>query len=125
MKKNLWIWLSLLLTFAFLLALPIHYSRPSGVQIHTASVPQDQIMTGNDAGTHISSELLPGELININTSSAEELKRLPGIGDALSSAIVSYREEHGDFACIEDIMLVNGIGQVRFEAIRAYITVAD
>ena len=61
--------------------------------------------------------------VNINTASAEELMRLPGIGEVLSRAIVDYREKNGAFSCIEDIMNVSGIGEGRFSAIEEYICV--
>lgn len=63
--------------------------------------------------------------MNINTASAEELALLPGIGEVLAGRIVAYREEHGAFVSIEELMDVKGIGEKRFEAIRDKITVED
>ena len=42
------------------------------------------------------------------------LAELPGIGSSLADAIVNYREIHGDFSAISDIILVDGIGAVGF-----------
>jgi competence protein ComEA len=64
-----------------------------------------------------------GELININTASLEELDSLPGIGPTLAQRIIDYREEHGPFATIEEIMEVSGIGPATFENIKDLITV--
>ena len=61
--------------------------------------------------------------LNINTATAEELMKLPGIGETLSRAIVAYREENGAFSSVEDIMEVDGIGEGRFAAIEEYICV--
>jgi competence protein ComEA len=61
--------------------------------------------------------------ININTASTRELEILPGIGDATASNIIKYREEHGNFNKIEDIMNVSGIKENRFEKIKEYIKV--
>ena len=47
--------------------------------------------------------------ININTADAAELKELNGIGDKRAQDIIDYRESHGRFKKIEDIMLVPGI----------------
>lgn len=63
--------------------------------------------------------------ININTATAEELEELPGIGPALSQAIVSYREENGAFTQVEDLMNVKGIGEGKLEAIRDEITLGN
>ena len=62
-------------------------------------------------------------MININTASIEELKELPGIGDSKALAIVQYRQENGNFTCIEDIMNISGIKEGAFNKIKALITV--
>lgn len=61
--------------------------------------------------------------ININTASSSMLQSLPGIGPALSERIIEYREEHGPFHRIEDIMNVSGIAEGRFDQIKDLITV--
>ena len=58
-------------------------------------------------------------LINVNTASAEELERLPGIGPALAERIVSHRQAHGPFASLDDLTDVPGIGRAKLEALRA------
>ena len=63
--------------------------------------------------------------ININTASSNELQTLPGIGEELASRILQYRRTHTAFDSIEDIMLVEGIGEGKFEDIRDLITVRD
>lgn len=71
-----------------------------------------------------SSQILENSgLININTATAAQLKTLSGIGDVKAQAIIEYRELHGDFASIDEITLVNGIGEKTLEKIRDYITV--
>lgn len=60
--------------------------------------------------------------ININTA-AEELTSLPGIGEAKAAAIVEYRETHGSFSDISELMNVGGIGDKIFANIRDKITV--
>lgn len=61
--------------------------------------------------------------VNLNTADASLLKTLPGIGDSRAEAIIAYRQEHGQFGCIEDIMKVSGIKQAAFEKIKDRITV--
>lgn len=63
------------------------------------------------------------DLVNINTASADELAGLPGIGPTIAQRIIDYRQAHGSFAAIEDIMNVAGIGVVTFDNIKALITV--
>ena len=62
-------------------------------------------------------------MININTASAEELDKLPGIGPAIAKAIIDYRTKNGPFKKIEDINDVKGIGDALFEKIKDQITV--
>ena len=56
--------------------------------------------------------------LNINTASAAELETLPGIGPALSAAIIQQREIAGNFTKAEDLLDVPGIGEKKLEAIR-------
>ena len=62
-------------------------------------------------------------LVNINTADLDELMTLSGIGEARAQAIISYREENGPFAVIEDIMKVPGIKESAFSKIKAKIKV--
>ena len=62
-------------------------------------------------------------VVNINTADASALKSLSGIGDAKAQAILTYREEHGFFSSIEEIMQVPGIKESTFSAIKDKIAV--
>lgn len=74
-------------------------------------------------GRSSNGKLAAGEKININTATAEQLDELYGIGPSRAQAIVDYRNEHGNFQSIEDIMKVNGIKQGEFDKIKDNITV--
>jgi comEA protein len=60
--------------------------------------------------------------LNINTASAEELEKLPGIGRSLAARIISYRQQYGRFRRAEHLIMVRGIGERRFRRLRPYIT---
>ena len=66
--------------------------------------------------------LLEGEVIDLNTADIYDLDRLPGIGPAKAEAILIYREEHGPFQSVEDLLEVSGIGEVTLENLRPYVT---
>jgi competence protein ComEA len=72
-----------------------------------------------------SSKLAPGEQININTASAEELDRLPGIGKTKAQAIIDYRTQNGPFQNLEDIQKVKGIKSGEFAKLKDYIKLSD
>lgn len=61
--------------------------------------------------------------INLNTASRAELERLPGIGSGLAARIIEHRERHGAFRRVEHLIVVRGISERRFEALRPYVTV--
>ncbi len=61
--------------------------------------------------------------VNLNLADKSELMTLSGVGEARAEAIISYRETHGAFASIEDIMNVSGIKEKLFEQIQDQITV--
>lgn len=63
--------------------------------------------------------------LDLNTATAEELAELPGIGEVLAGAVISYRQTHGRFLNPEEIMEVSGIGEGIFSGIREHIYVVD
>jgi competence protein ComEA len=64
-------------------------------------------------------KLAPGQRININSASKEDLQALPGIGPSKAQAIIDGRP----YAKPEDIMKVKGIKQKTFDKLKDYITV--
>lgn len=64
-------------------------------------------------------------LINLNTATSRQLQTLSGIGEAKAAAIIEYRETHGGFFDVSELLNVSGIGEETFENIRGYVTVGD
>ena len=62
-------------------------------------------------------------LVNINKATRDELMTLPGIGGSKADDIISYREEHGKFSKIEDLMNISGIKTGVFNKIKDMITI--
>jgi competence protein ComEA len=61
--------------------------------------------------------------ININTASALELEQLPGVGRVIAERIVAYREQYGRFRRPEELLMVDGVSDKKFRAIRDMIVV--
>lgn len=61
--------------------------------------------------------------VNLNTGTLEQLMTLPGIGQSKAESIVSYREEHGKFSSVEEIMNITGIKEGIYNKIKDYISV--
>jgi competence protein ComEA len=57
-------------------------------------------------------------LINLNTATAAELQRLPGIGPALAKRIVEFREKRHGFKRVEELLAIPGISEKKWQAIR-------
>lgn len=88
-----------------------------GIQFNRVPIPSGN--RSNEPGE-------PGsQKVNINTANTFELQTLPGIGEEFARRIIEYRLAHTAFETIEDIMLVEGIAEGRFEDIRDLITVTD
>jgi competence protein ComEA len=62
-------------------------------------------------------------LVNVNTATAEELERLPGVGPATAAAIIRERDANGPFATVDDLDRVPGIGPAKLEQLRDLVAV--
>jgi competence protein ComEA len=63
-----------------------------------------------------------GGIVFINSATLEELMTLPNIGEATAQAILDYREANGNFASIEDLDNVEGIGPATLEELAPLIS---
>ncbi len=92
-------------------------------KIQAVSALPERTLMGGDEEDRLPTELLPGERLDLNTATAAQLQRLPGIGEKISAAIVTWREENGGFRTVEELLQVPGIGEKRLETIRDLVTV--
>jgi competence protein ComEA len=65
------------------------------------------------------------QIVNLNTATATQIARLPGIGEKAAQRIIEYREKNGGFKKIEELMNVKGIGEKSFLKLKPLITVGD
>ena len=64
----------------------------------------------------------PGERIDVDVASAEDLTRLPRIGAGLAARIVADRDTRGAFGTLDQLERVSGIGPGLLEAVRPHAT---
>ena len=60
--------------------------------------------------------------LNINTATAAELEKLPGVGPVLAARIIEHRQAFGPFRRAEHLIVVRGMSDRRFRAISALVT---
>lgn len=60
-------------------------------------------------------------IVPINTATAAELQRLPGIGPTLADRIIAFRQKAGAFVAIEQMLEIKGIGPARLDRLRPYV----
>lgn len=91
------------------------YSLDDGQKINIPSCLSDelyqddaQIVSGGEEGVRV----------NINTATQAELESLSGIGPSLASKIINYRIENGKFKNNEDLKNVPGIGDAKYETLK-------
>lgn len=90
--------------------------------IYTTAWDDNIILEADNSGNWTKLEfLLVPALVNINTATAAELESLPGLGVTKAQAIVTFRNQHGNFTSIEALDNVPGIGPATINLVRPYI----
>ncbi|WP_240376546.1 helix-hairpin-helix domain-containing protein [Bacillus piscicola] len=79
--------------------------------------------TGESTGKEITGSSGQNDKVRINYADETELQTLPNIGPAKSAAIITFREENGQFQNNEDLLHVPGIGEKSLEQLTELITV--
>jgi competence protein ComEA len=62
--------------------------------------------------------------IDLNSASAAELESLPGIGPSRALAILAFREHHGGFQSVSQLLRIKGIGRAMLRKLRPLVTVS-
>ncbi|MDO5741144.1 MAG: helix-hairpin-helix domain-containing protein [Ornithinimicrobium sp.] len=76
---------------------------------------------GKAGGTGTSGAML----VNLNTATQAELEELPGIGPVTAERMIAWRQEHGKFSIVEELLEVSGIGERTFAQLQPLVTVGQ
>jgi len=82
---------------------------------------------GNEAASAMSS--MAGKAagmvdkVNINTASIDSLSQIPGLSPEIGKAITSYRDAHGAFTSVSDLINIEGIDAGLLEKIKPLLTI--
>jgi competence protein ComEA len=64
-----------------------------------------------------------GGLVDLNTADQATLETLPGVGPVTAQAILDWRAENGAFSTVDELLEVDGIGDVTLAELRDLVTV--
>lgn len=81
-----------------------------GEQIIVPSLDDDTAQSGTE-----------GQLVSLSRATQAELETLPRIGPATAQRIIAWRETHGPFRSVDDVLAVSGIGPATLEGFRALV----
>jgi competence protein ComEA len=66
---------------------------------------------------------VPTALVNLNTATQAELETLPDVGPVTALAILAWRDEHGGYTSVDELLEVDGIGEATLGKLTPYVTV--
>ncbi|MDY7959721.1 helix-hairpin-helix domain-containing protein [Bacillus thuringiensis] len=96
-------------------------------KVNLAQIVQDQMLlyipSKNESEQRVLTSSKEDGKIRINTAAKEQLEKITGIGSRKAESILKYREEHGPFQKIEDLLEIDGIGAKSLEKIKDQIII--
>jgi competence protein ComEA len=100
---------------------------PAVVEQTLAPITAEEVLAADEepapAATLGSAQEAPAGQVNINTAELQALIDLPGIGRALATRIIAYREQNGPFDTVDQLIDVQGIGSNNINEFRHLVTV--
>ena len=94
-----------------------------GEQVVVGVPPPPGVAAGAAAGATPSPGAPGAPLVNLNTASQSELEALPEVGPVTAQAILAWRDEHGGFTAVDELLEVDGIGDATLGQVAPYVTV--
>ena len=124
MKKSVTTIMIAMTTVALVFIIGIFVGQRTGASVPISNVshliPTEFVLPEN-----FDSNLVTDGKVNINKADLATLVLLPGIGDKTGRKILAYRDEHGPFRHIDELLEIEDFGETRLNNIAKYITVGD
>jgi competence protein ComEA len=77
--------------------------------------------SSSQSAAHPSSQASPEDPVILNTATADDLRRLPGVGEKRAVLILALRTQLGRFRAVEDLLKVKGIGRATLKRLRPLV----
>ncbi|WP_298402222.1 helix-hairpin-helix domain-containing protein [uncultured Chloroflexus sp.] len=97
---------------------------PATPETPVATAPEPSHEEESVAAALATTETTGIEPIDINRADREALIALPGIGSVLADRIIAYREAHGPFKSVDELMAIAGIGERNINTFRKLVYVS-
>ena len=100
----------------------------SGLNLARVLVDGEQVVVGVPAPAGVAASALAspgapgGPLVNLNTASQSELEALPEVGPVTAQAILAWRDQHGGFTAVDELLEVDGIGEKTMAELAPHVT---
>lgn len=100
----------------------------SSLNLARVLVDGEQVLVGAPAASApgpapVGGSPAPGSLVNLNTATQAQLEELPEVGPVTAQAILAWRQEHGGFTAVDELLEVDGIGDATLAKLAPYVTV--
>jgi competence protein ComEA len=101
----------------------------TGLNLARVLVDGEQIVVGLPAAATapptapVAGSTPVGPLVDLNTATTVELEGLPEVGPVTAQAIVAWRDQHGGFTAVAELLEVDGIGDATLATIAPFVTV--
>ena len=99
----------------------------TGLNLARVLVDGEQILVGLAAPSGVAATVTGGTspvaaLVNLNTADQVALESLPDVGPVTAQSILAWRSEHGAFTAVDQLLDVDGIGEVTLAKLTPYVT---
>jgi competence protein ComEA len=102
----------------------------TGLNLARVLVDGEQVVVGSTPPPGAAAHAVPADgpsgppaLVNLNTATEAELDTLPDVGPVTASSILQWRDQHGGFTSVDELLEVDGIGAVTLGKLAPYVTV--
>ena len=103
----------------------------TGLNLARVLVDGEQVVVGGPAPSGVAASVSPPAgtssgpvvMVNLNTATESELDTLPEVGPVTAASILQWRDQHGGFTSVDELLEVDGIGEVTLGKLAPYVTV--